>query len=85
MSFLAKRSNKVKQALQGPEGEFLLAYLLDSTGFYKQSFSVDPYQTAFNEGKRSVALSIIGLLDLREEDLRNLVRDYRQDMFNENE
>lgn len=80
--FLDKKQRRFKEALTaGPEGEFLLASLLDFTGFYKQSFSSDPYQTAFNEGKRSVALHIIQMLDIKEEDMRNLVRNYRQEMI----
>lgn len=83
--FLNKKQQKFKEALSGPAGEFLLASLLDLTGFYKQSFNENPYQTAFNEGKRSIALHIVQMLDLKEEDLRNLVRGYRSEMFNQDE
>ena len=81
MSFLSRRHNTYKNALHTVDGKFLLASLLDFTGFYKQSFASDPYQTAFNEGKRAVALHLIQMLDLKEEDLRQLVRDYRSEMF----
>jgi len=81
MKFISRKTNSYRAALGDGDGQFLLAALLDFTGFYKQSFSSDPYQTAFNEGKRAVALHIIQMLDLREEDLRNLVRDYRSEMF----
>lgn len=81
MNFLSRKSQTFKNAFKTSDGQFLLAALLDITGFYKQSFSSDPYQTAFNEGKRAVALHIIQQLDLREEDLRQLVRDYRTELF----
>ena len=81
MKFITRKTTTYRQALSDKDGQFLLASLLDFTGFYKQSFSSDPYQTAFNEGRRSVALHIIQMLDLKEEDLRNLVRDYRSEMF----
>lgn len=81
MTFLHKKARMTKEALSTPAGEFLLASLLDFTGFYKQSFSTEPHQTSFNEGKRAVALHLIQLLDLREEDLRNLVRGYREDLY----
>lgn len=80
MSFLNRKQAAYKAALNGPNGEYLLASLLDYAGFYKQSFSTDPYQTAFNEGKRAVALHLIQFLDIREEDLRNLVRGYRDEL-----
>lgn len=85
MNFLNRKQSTYKEALKSPAGEFLLASLLDFSGFYKQSFSSDPYQTAFNEGKRAVALHIIQMLDLKEEDLRNLVRGYRSEMYNDQE
>jgi hypothetical protein len=84
MSFISRKQAAYKQALSGPDGEYLLASLMDCTGFYKQSFSTDPYQTAFNEGKRAVALHIIQFLDIREEDLRNLVRGYRDELSRAN-
>ncbi len=81
MSFLNKKQRQYKAAFAGTDGEFLLAALFDFTGFYKQSFSENPYTTAFNEGKRAVALHIIQMLDLKEEDIRELVRSYRTEMF----
>jgi hypothetical protein len=83
MNFTNRKQKNYKQALTTPAGEYLLASLLDFSGFYRQSFSSDPYQTAFNEGKRSVALHLIQFLDLKEEDLRNLVRGYRTEMSTE--
>lgn len=85
MSFINKKQQRFKEALSGPAGEFLLASLLDLTGFYKQSFSSDPYQTAFNEGKRSIALHIIQMLALTEEDMRQLVRGYREELYSSTE
>lgn len=82
MNFLNKKQQKYKELFKGPTGEFILSSLFDFAGFYKQSFVAnDPYQSAFNEGKRAVALHIIQHLEMREEDLRNLVRNYREEMF----
>ncbi len=84
MQFLNKKQRTYKRVFNGgSDGEYILASLLDFAGFYKQSFGGDPHQTAFNEGKRAVALHIIQMLDLREEDLRNLVRGYRHEMTSE--
>lgn len=85
MKFLNRKHGAYKAALKQGEGQFLLASLLDFTGFYKQSFSSDPYVTAFNEGKRAVALHLIQMLDMKEEDLRNLVRGYREEMYSSTE
>lgn len=85
MNFMNRKQQKFKAAFAGPDGEFLLAALLDFAGFYKQSFSENPYQTAFNEGKRAVALHLIQMLALTEEDMRNLVKQYRTDMYSSSE
>jgi len=81
MSFISRKHNAYKNVLKQGDGQFLLASLLDFTGFYRQSFSENPYQTAFNEGKRAVALQIIQQLDMKEEELRELLRGYRSEMF----
>lgn len=85
MKFINRKQQQYKQALSSPAGEYLLASLLDFTGFYKQSFSDNPHITSFNEGKRAVALHIIQFLDLKEEDLRNLVRGYRSEMVEQDD
>lgn len=85
MDFLNRKQQRFKETFSTNAGQATLASLLDFTGFYKQSFSTDPYQTAFNEGRRSVALEIIRHLDLREEDLRQLVRSYREELFAAND
>lgn len=80
--FINRKQQKYKEAFNGPTGEFVLASLFDFTGFYKQSYvQGDPHITSFNEGKRAVALHILQLLALKEEDVRELVRSYREEMF----
>lgn len=81
MNFINRKQDRFKKAFSGSDGEFLLAALLDFSGFYKQSFSENPYLTSFNEGKRAIALHIIQMLALTEQDLRNMVRQYREDMY----
>lgn len=82
MTFISKKQAKYKEVFNGSIGEFVLASIFDFAGFYKQSFVVnDPHTTAFNEGKRAVALHILQLIALKEEDIRELVRSYRSEMF----
>lgn len=85
MSFIDRKQQKYKEIFNTDVGEFVLASLFDFSGFYKQSFvSGDPYLTSFNEGKRAVALHILQMLALKEEDIRNLVRSYREELFDIN-
>lgn len=80
--FIDRKQSKYKEVFNGSIGEFVLASIFDFAGFYKQSFVAgDSYATAFNEGKRAIALHILQLLALKEEDIRELVRNYRSEMF----
>lgn len=82
MTFISRKQAKYKEVFNGSIGEFVLASIFDFAGFYKQSFVAnDPHTTAFNEGKRAVALHILQLIALKEEDLREMVRNYRSEMF----
>lgn len=82
MTFISRKQAKYKEVFNGSIGEFVLASIFDFAGFYKQSFVAnDPHTTAFNEGKRAVALHILQLIVLKEEDLREMVRNYRSEMF----
>lgn len=82
MTFINRKQAKYKEVFNGSMGEFVLASIFDFAGFYKQSFVAnDPHTTSFNEGKRAVALHILQLLALKEEDIRELVRSYRSEMF----
>lgn len=47
---------------------------LEKAGYIKTSTFVsnNPYQSAFNEGRRSLALQILALIDCSEEDLNKL-------------
>jgi DNA-binding PadR family transcriptional regulator len=51
-----------KYVLLTNEGENLLEDLKRRYGFYKPTFRVDPYETAYAEGQRSVLLFILSLL-----------------------
>ena len=80
--FLNRKQAKYKEVFNNNSGEFVLASIFDFAGFYKQSFVAgDPNSTSFNEGKRAVALHILQLLALKEEEIRELVRSYRSEMF----
>lgn len=85
MSFIDRKQQKYKEIFNSDVGEFVLASLFDFAGFYKQAFVPgDSHQTAFNEGKRAVALHILQMLALKEEDVRSLVRSYREELFDIN-
>lgn len=85
MEFMIRKSGRFKQTFTGtPNGEAVLAALLDFCGMYKTGFvEGDAHKTAYNEGKRAVALHIIQMLDLREEEMRTLVRSYRTEMYDQ--
>lgn len=46
-----------------PDGETVLADLEARAGLFRSSFSGDPSRTAFNEGRRSMALHVRHMLD----------------------
>lgn len=45
-----------------PEGERVVEHLMGFCHVYHNSFDVDPYKAAFNEGQRSVGLELISLI-----------------------
>ena len=49
----------LKAILDMPGGRRFLWKLLEECGVYKISFIGEPYQTAFNEGKRQIGLRLI--------------------------
>ncbi len=50
----------LREVLATFAGRKVLFKLLAEGGVYRTSFAADPYQTAFNEGRRSHALRLLG-------------------------
>ncbi len=58
---------RVKKALahvmETPKGREAMEIILDATGMYRPSFNTNALSMAFNEGRRSVGLAILNLID----------------------
>ena len=81
MKFFTTKKTKYDSVFSGLDGKFVLGSLMDVAGFFKSSFSPgDPHQTSYNEGKRAIALHLIQILGITEQDAREMVRAYREDM-----
>lgn len=55
-----------------PEGHRALASLLSGCGLFKPILGADPQITAFNEGRRNVALDIVQFLSLKPEQFADI-------------
>jgi hypothetical protein len=72
----ARRSD-FQRCFDTPAGEKVLAYLYESCSFHNTTFvSGSPDHTAYNEGRRSVMLEIMGYLVMDDESLFQLARSY---------
>jgi len=60
-----------------PEGKRVLLDLIDQCGILRASFEADPYRTAYNEGRRGVALMILGVLGAKPEDFQKTIEDLK--------
>lgn len=58
---------RVKKALayvmDTPKGREAMEIILDATGMYRPSFNTNALTMAFNEGRRSVGLALLNLID----------------------
>lgn len=76
-----RRTKCYKTVFNTKEGQEALKYLADEAGAYRPSFvSGDPYQTAFNEGKRQMYNHIIGILNQDEEIVRRALQQEQETM-----
>jgi len=63
--FLEQRQQLIdaaKEVLGGEAGEIVLEQLKRNYGFYSPNFAVDPYETAYREGQRSVVLYLMKII-----------------------
>lgn len=58
-----QQQDDLKAVLSTPAGRRLLWWLLEHTGVFRQSFTTDAAITAFNEGRRSSGLFLLGALE----------------------
>lgn len=77
--FFGNRNKKYGQAFSTKEGEYVLAELYSFCGVDKPSYSpgTSAEETAYNEGKRRVALHIKGILGQSDKDVEQLVKVYQ--------
>lgn len=70
------------QSLQGSkDAAVLIQWLVSKHGFTRgTTFDVDPYRTAFNEGRRSVVVDIGTLLDADINHLKEIEDDGSDDV-----
>ena len=52
-----------KEIFNSAAGEIVLEQLKRNYGFYQPTFNVDPHESAFNEGQRSVVLYLLQLIN----------------------
>ena len=63
--FLAQRERLVdaaKEIFTSDSGEILLEQLKKNYGFYSPNFSIEPHETSYREGQRSVVLYLLQLI-----------------------
>lgn len=63
--FLAQRERLIdsaKEIFTSDSGEVLLEQMKKNYGFYSPNFSIDPHETSYREGQRSVVLYIMQLI-----------------------
>ncbi len=76
-----RRTKCYKSVFKTLEGQEALKFLAEESGAYRPSFvSGDPYQTAFNEGKRQMYNHIIGILNQDEEVIRRALQQEQEQM-----
>lgn len=74
MKLTSKTKSYKKLFLENKAGEEVLADLLSFCGQYKCSYTAgDPYTSAFNEGKRRVALRILKLINMKEAEAQKII------------
>lgn len=75
-----KRARGLHRILQDPCGRAWVNELLERCGIFRQTFTGDAAQTAFNEGVRSVGLMVYAAISVVDEDkILTLLQEYRHD------
>ena len=66
------RTRDYRTVFGTPEGERVLADLIDLNGLLRPTFNADAQVAAFNEGRRNVVLDILRFLNVTPEQVRDL-------------
>lgn len=70
-----KRNSQYRETFSTPQGKAVLKDLLKFCHMYAPTHCVgDPYQTAYNEGMRRVALRITSILKMDDSAMRELIK-----------
>lgn len=69
---LQQRKRDFEITFRSEHGERVLNYLIRSNHILEPTFSTDPIQSAFNEGRRNTVLEIMSILHYRPEDFLQL-------------
>ena len=69
---LQQRKRDFEITFRSEHGERVLKHLIRSNHILEPTFSTDPIQSAFNEGRRNAVLEIMSILHYRPEDFMQL-------------
>lgn len=69
------RSKDYKRVFGTPEGKIVLADIMRRARVLSTTFAKDPYETAFREGERNVALMILSEVKLDIEQTKELLNE----------
>jgi len=75
---------RYKKVFGSPDGEEVIKDLIKSCGILNPLFSSDPIIMSYNEGRRSVILDIINLLDFDEKRIYDLTRQVQKERNQDN-
>lgn len=79
MTKVKTRNTAYKTIFNTPQGKEVLKDLLKFCHFDSPTFMPnDPYTSAFNEGKRRVALRILGIMNMDEEAMNKVLEELNQ-------
>ncbi len=68
-------SNDYRHIFNTAEGKRVLHDILDFCGLLSDGFAEDPHVTAYNAGRRSVGVYMLRMLELDQEQLRQMAHE----------
>lgn len=74
---------KFKRVFSGPDGEAALRHLIKQCHGLESVFHDNPQRMAFMEGKRSVVMDIIQILQIDEKKYMEILEDSRDELIEE--
>ena len=61
--YMRRVRNAIAHVMDSPEGREAMEIILDATGVYRPSFNTNALSMAYAEGRRSVGLALINLIE----------------------